>query len=151
MKPASAWRRLMGVCYECVLLFGVVWLTGYAFSALVQFRGQPGAARTAFQIYMALVLGAYFVWLWSDGRRSLPMKTLAMRLVTDAGAPLSKARAALRFLAAGAMLILPMAAARDVHPALALLALLPFAWMPFDARRRTLWDLAAGTRMVTDG
>ena len=150
MKAASAWRRVMGASYECVLLFGVVWLAGYGFSALVRFQGQPGTTRTVFQTYMALVLGAYFVWLWSDGRRTLPMKTLAMRLVTDAGAPVSKARAVVRYAAAAVMLSLPLALARSVHPGFALLSVVPFAWMMIDSERRTLWDRVAGTRMVTD-
>ena len=50
MKPASAWRRLMGVFYEGMLLFGVLWFFGYAFSALTQFRGTEVAARGVFQV-----------------------------------------------------------------------------------------------------
>lgn len=140
----------MGASYEGLLLFGVLWLTGYAFSALAQFKGQPGGLRWAFQVYVALVLGAYFTALWSGGRRTLAMKTLDLRLLGPGDAPLSPARAAVRFGAAAALLVLPLGAAKALHPALGAAALLPFAWMLVDAQRRTLWDVVAGTRMATD-
>lgn len=150
MKAASAWRRLMGVAYEALLLFGVAWFFSYAFSALAQFRGEPGAARWVFQWYLLAVLGAYFVWAWSNGRRSLPMRTLSMRLVAAAGGPVTTGRAALRFAAAVVMLVLPLALASAVHPGLAALMIVPFAWSALDAQRRTLWDIAAGTRMIVE-
>src|SRR5690606_29610389 len=58
--PAHPWRRFMGFAYEAVLLFGVVWFADYAFSALTQFRGHPGALRTAFQWFTLAVLAVYF-------------------------------------------------------------------------------------------
>lgn len=148
--PASPWRRLMCTAYESVLLFGVVWFFGYAFSALAQFKGEPGAARSAFQVYMVLLLGGYFTLFWSAGRRTLPMKTMAVRLVTREGGPVSVPRAAWRYAVAVALLAAPLAAARQLHAATALLVLLPFAWVLVDRQRRTLWDVAAGTRLVND-
>ena len=150
MTPASAWRRLMGVFYEGMLLFGVLWFFGYAFSALTQFRGTDGLARGAFQLYLLLVLGAYFVWFWSADRRSLPMRTLSMRLVTSAGGTVSVARAAARYAAATTMLVLPLAAAQALHLGFAAAVLLPFGWMLADRQRRTLWDVAANTRMTVE-
>ena len=46
---ADPWRRLMCVAYECVLLFGILFFFGYAFSALAQFKGDPGVGRWFFQ------------------------------------------------------------------------------------------------------
>lgn len=31
---ADPWRRLMGIAYEAIILFGVLWFADYAFSAL---------------------------------------------------------------------------------------------------------------------
>ena len=145
---ADPWRRLMGMAYEGIILFGVLWFADYAFSALTQFRGHPGALRTAFQLFTLGVLGAYFTWFWSAGRRSLPMKTLALQLQTRDGETVSPARALARFAAASALAIGALAAAWYLHPALALLLLAPYAWTLVDRDRRGLHDLIAGTRLA---
>lgn len=140
----------MGVFYEGTLLFGVLWFFSYAFSALAQFRGTEGTALLVFRTYLFLVLGAYFTWFWSAGRRSLAMKTLSMRLVTADGGRLSIARAAARYTVAVLMLALPLLGADVVHKGFAAAVLVPFAWMLVDGQRRTLWDIAAGTRMTVE-
>ena len=99
--PADPWRRLMSAAYEGVILFGVVFFFAYAFSALTSFKGGEGILRTGFQVYLFLILGAYFTWFWGNGRRTLPMKTMGVALVTaSTGQPLSSARAAWRYLIA---------------------------------------------------
>lgn len=148
MPPATPWRRMMCIAYECILLFGVLFFFGYGFSALVQFKGAPGPLRWAFQGFVFLVLAAYFTWSWSDGRRTLPMKTMMVSVVTDEGSPLRRGQAFLRFFAAFAMLVIAAAAGSFVHGALWLLMLLPFLWALVDRDHRTLYDLATGTRLV---
>jgi len=145
---ADPWRRLMGFAYEAIILFGVLWFADYAFSALTQFRGHPGALRTAFQLFTLGVLAAYFTWFWSSGRRSLPMKTLALQLQTQDGGPVSPARAFARFAAASALAIGALAAAYYLHAALAVLLLAPYAWTLVDRDRRALYDVLAGTRLA---
>ncbi len=148
MQPASPWRRLMGIAYECIVLFGVLWFFDYAFSALTQFKGQPGSLRTAFQLFTWAVLGAYFIGFWSGGRRTLPMKTLDLALVTDAGAPPAWPRAAIRFIAASVGPLAGLAAAKHLHPLLGLIGVAPFLWPLADRHRRALYDIVAGTRLV---
>ncbi len=148
MPPASPWRRMMCIAYECILLFGVLFFFGYGFSALVQFKGAPGPLRWAFQGFVFLVLAAYFTWSWSEGRRTLPMKTMMVTVVTDEGSPLRRGQAFLRFVAAFAMLVIAAAAGSFVHGALWLLMLVPFLWALADRDHRTLYDLATGTRLV---
>ena len=148
MPPASPWRRMMCIAYECILLFGVLFFFGYGFSALVQFKGAPGPLRWAFQGFVFLVLAAYFTWSWSEGRRTLPMKTMMVSVVTDEGSPLRRGQAFLRFFAAFAMLVIAAAAGSFVHGALWLLILVPFLWALVDRDHRTLYDLATGTRLV---
>jgi uncharacterized RDD family membrane protein YckC len=149
-QPADPWRRLMCIAYEGVILFGVVFFFGYGFSALTQFKGAPGTLRWAFQAFMFCVLAVYFTWFWSEGRRTLPMKTMGVRLVGPGDAAPGRARAFARFTVAGGMLALAIGAAYVVHPALALLALVPFSWALFDRQRRALYDLVCGTRLVRD-
>jgi uncharacterized RDD family membrane protein YckC len=140
----------MSITYEGIILFGVVFFFGYGFSALTQFKGDPGPWRWAFQAFMFLVLAAYFTWFWSEGRRTLPMKTIAVRLVDAHGRPVTRARAFARFCAAAAMLVAAVGASASLHPAFGLLALLPFGWTIVDRRRRALYDLACGTELVLD-
>ena len=148
-RPAAdPWRRLMCVAYECVLLFGVLFFFGYAFSALAQFKGEPGVGRWIFQGFITLVLAVYFVWSWSEGRRTLPMKTMSVRLETLSGETLSPARALVRFASAIVMIVLAISAGRLFHPLLYLLLLAPFASTLVDRQHRALYDFVAGTRLV---
>jgi len=138
----------MCIAYECVLLFGVLFFFGYAFSALVQFKGHPGPMRWAFQLFVVLVLGVYFGWLWSDGRRTLPMKTMSVKLETSAGHVPGLGRALARFAAAAAMMVLAVGAGALLHPVFAVLIVVPFAWTLLDRDHRALYDVMAGTRLV---
>jgi len=148
---AGVWRRFMGATYEGVILFAVVVFFGYGFSALFRFQGSPGGLRWAFQGFLFLVLAAYFIWFWSAGRRTLPMKTVAIRLVDRAGRPLTAARAAGRYLWAWALLLAPVAAAQQLGQAWPLWLLpIPFGWALFDPSRSALYDRLAGTRLVVD-
>jgi uncharacterized RDD family membrane protein YckC len=149
-ENASVWRRFMAATYESVILFGVVFFFGYGFSALTQlkFDGQISPLMIAFQVWMVLVLGFYFSWFWSNGRRTLPMKTMAVKLVGPDGADASGARAAARYVAAGLMYAAIFALAKYAgNWALALLPL-PFFWALIERQNRTLYDLLAGTRLV---
>jgi uncharacterized RDD family membrane protein YckC len=147
---ADPWRRFMCVAYEGVILFGVVFFFAYGFSALTQYKSQPGAMRYAFQGFMFVVLGLYFVWFWSHGRRTLPMKTMGVTLVDREGRPASTRRSILRYVAASAGWAIPLAIASHVHGAAVLLIAVPFAWTLFDRRRRALYDIASGTRLVAE-
>lgn len=146
--PADPWRRLMGFVYEAIILFGVLWFADYAFSALTQFRGHPGALRTAFQWFTLGVLAVYFTGFWSEGRRSLPMKTLSLQLQTRDGEPVSIPRALARFGVATALAVAALAAGRYLHGSLYLLLFAPYAWTLFDPDRRALHDVIAGTRLA---
>jgi uncharacterized RDD family membrane protein YckC len=126
----------------------VVFISAYAYSALAQFRGEPGPLRWAFQAFMFAVLALYFGWFWSRGRRTLPMKTIGVRVVYRDGAPLSPSRAVARFACAAAMAFAALAAAALVDPWFAVLALVPPGWSLFDRDRRALYDVACGTRLA---
>lgn len=145
---ADPWRRFMGFAYEAIILFGVVWFADYAFSALTQFRGHPGALRTAFQWFTLGVLAAYFTYFWSQGRRSLPMKTMSLQLQTRAGGPVNPVQAFARFAAIAAVCVGALAAGYFVHPALYALLVAPYVWTFVDKDRRGLHDVISGTRLA---
>ena len=148
LESAGLWRRLMGMVYEGIILFGVLFFFGYGFSALLRFQGHPGMLRDLFQWFLALLLGFYFTWFWSMGRRSLPMKTVSLLIIDRQGAPISTLRAMFRFLVAGFLGLVPLALASKIHPAFFLLAFLPLAWCFIDADRQALYDRICGTRLV---
>ncbi len=147
--PADPWRRLMSAVYEGVILFGVVFFFAYAFSAISSFKGGEGPLRTAFQLYLFLILGVYFTWFWSRGRRTLPMKTMGVVLV-DARQhqPLGPARAAWRYLVASLLFWGLLAAVWQASVWWLAVWPVPFLWTLFSPRRQALHDVIAGTLLV---
>jgi uncharacterized RDD family membrane protein YckC len=152
--PPSVRRRLAALLYECVLLFGVVFFAGLAFSLALQQRNGL-VHHNLLAAWIALVVGAYFVWFWTHGGQTLPMKTWRLRLVAADGAPLSLARAAIRY-ALGWLWFLPPLA---LHPlaGFSVPATLGFtaAWIALWAlaarlhpTRQFLHDRLAGTRVI---
>lgn len=81
--------------YEGMLLFGVVFITGYLFSTLSQTRHALDN-RHVQQAFLFLVLGIYFTWFWSKGQ-TLAMKTWNIRVVDAQGLPLTQGRALARY------------------------------------------------------
>lgn len=148
-------RRLAALVYESVLLFGIVFVAGYLFATLTQQRNGL-THHNALTAWVALVVGAYFVWCWTRGGQTLPMKTWRLRLVaTSTGQPPTAGRALARYLAAWLWFLPPLA----VHP----LAHLPVpatlgaaaAWFclwaaaaRLDPARQFPHDRLAGTRIV---
>ncbi len=79
-----------------MLLFGVVFISAYLFSALSQTRHAMDH-RPGLQAFVFLILGIYFTWFWSRGQ-TLAMKTWHIRAVDTQGLPLTQSRALLRYL-----------------------------------------------------
>ncbi|WP_197427847.1 RDD family protein [Burkholderia savannae] len=110
-SPPSVRRRLAALAYESLLLFGVVFFAGLAFGVTLQQRN--GLERhNLLAAWIAVVVGAYFVWFWTHGGQTLPMKTWRLRVETARGAPLSAGRALVRY-ALGWLWFLPPLA---LHP-----------------------------------
>jgi uncharacterized RDD family membrane protein YckC len=124
--------RLLSTLYEALLAFAVAFLAGLVFHGAAEGR-LAGEARLLFQVYVFLVLGTYFVWCWSHGRRTLPMQTWRMRIVRRDGAPVEVARATLRYAVAW-LSVMTLGAG--------------FLWAWIDRDRQFLHDRLAGTRIV---
>lgn len=117
--------------YEIVLLCAVIFFAGYVHRVLFGNPDSP-ASRLLFQGYLFLVLGAYFVWLWSRAGQTLALKTWRMRVVDANGIPPVPVRAAWRYLLAWG--------------SLALFGI-GFLWSLFDRDRQYLHDRLLGTRL----
>ena len=112
-------RRMAAFMYEGVLLFGVTFATGLVF-AVAAHQDNGLKLRTALIAVEFLVVGFYFVGLWLRSGQTLAMKTWHLRLLTDAGLPLSPRRALARYLASYVWFLPPLALAAALH--------LPSAW-----------------------
>lgn len=96
LQTPSLKRRMACWLYEGILLFGVVFVSGYLFGTLSQTRHAMDN-RHALQAFVFIVFGIYFVWLWSKGQ-TLAMKTWHIRVLDRAGRQLTQSRALLRYL-----------------------------------------------------
>jgi uncharacterized RDD family membrane protein YckC len=141
--------------YEAVLLFGVVFIAGWIFSTLLQQR-HALYMRHAQQLWQFFVLGVYFVWFWTHGGQTLPMKTWHIRLVAADGTPIKTGRAIFRYLLAWFWLLPGLSLAKALHAHGWLLLLFPAANMAIwaltvylDPQRQFLHDRLAGTRLIS--
>lgn len=147
-------RRLASMLYESMLMFGVIFISGWFFSTLLQQR-HALYLRDALQDWLFLVIGLYFVWFWTHGGQTLAMKTWRIRLVTSDGKPVGAKRAIARFLLAWLWILPGLAAAWLLGVKNWMLVLIPAAnfllWMLavyLDPQRQFLHDRIAGTRIV---
>lgn len=129
---APLWPRFGALVYEGVLLFGVVFLASWVFTVLLGDATQ-GLKRTAHGVYLAGVVGLYFVYCWRRSGQTLPMKTWGLRLERRDGRRLALGQAVLRYVLALAGL---------------LGGALGFLWAFVDRDRQFLHDRLTGTHIV---
>nr|WP_206955805.1 RDD family protein [Trinickia acidisoli] len=148
-------RRLAALVYEGVLLFGVVFIAGYLFGTLTQQRNGL-THHNLLTAWVALVVGAYFIWCWTRGGQTLPMKTWQLRLVAvQTGRPPTALRALARYVAAWLWFLPPLAlhplAHLSVPATLGVTAVWIVLWAAaarLDPTRQFPHDRLAGTRIV---
>lgn len=148
-------RRLAAFVYEGVLLFGVVMIAGLLYSGLTQQR-HALQGRVGMMIFLFLVLGLYFTWFWSHGGQTVAMKAWHVRLLGADGQPVSRLRAAARYLLSWLWFLPATAAvyAAGLHDkgeiSIALLAgVLAYAALAWLRSDRQFWhDVVCGTRLV---
>ena len=160
---ASFGRRLAALAYELLLYAALVLVVEFLTIPLLPpappgSHGLRGLDLPARAFSFALVFGAgaiYYVLSWTDGRRTLPMKTWQLRLVRADGRSVDRRTALVRYLAAWIGPALALALYIALRPyglgahALWLVAF-NFLWALIDPARRFLHDRIAGTRIVRD-
>lgn len=154
LPTAPLKNRLFCMVYESMLLFGVLFISGWLFSTLLQQR-HALVLRHAQQAWQFLVLAVYFGWFWTHGGQTLAMKTWRVRIVTREGQSLRWPRALLRYLLAWLWFVPGLAAAALVQAQGWMLILLPAlnvvlwaAAVRLDADRQFIHDRLARTRVV---
>jgi uncharacterized RDD family membrane protein YckC len=149
------WRRLIALVYDLVAVLAIVMVVGLACQLATggQLIATGGQVHIAwwYQPLQLLVVAAYFVVSWLRGGQTLGMRPWRIRVVADNGAPLSVQQALIRVLVAALpLLFLLLAPAFGMKAALWAVAAGWAIWLVaalFVSRRRTLYDLAAGTEM----
>ncbi|RXZ38559.1 RDD family protein [Oxalobacteraceae bacterium CAVE-383] len=148
-------RRLFSMLYEGMLLFGVLFISGWLFSTLLQQRNAL-YLRHGLELWLFIVLTGYFVWFWCHGGQTLAMKTWRIRLVARDGGPVRPLRALGRFLLAWLWCMPGLMLAWLLQVQGWLLVIIPAAnfllWMStvyLDPQRQFLHDRLAGTRIIS--
>ncbi len=164
---AGLLRRLAALVYDGLLLLAILFVGTLAILPLTGGEGitpaAPGlGAYLAYRAYLALLALGYFGLAWTRGGQTLGMMAWKIRLgAADDSAPGWPA-ATLRFVLGLALVVAaesglrlalgPGGSARIVAGGFLLLPLfVNFAWIPFDARGRSLQDLASRTRILRIG
>jgi len=125
-------RRLLSQIYEALLLCGVLFLAGVLYFGLIG-SAESGWRRHAFQAYLFVVIGTYFIVSWHRHGQTLPMKTWKLRLIGVDGNAVSWRQAVWRYLLA--------------WPSIALCGI-GILYAYFDRERQFLHDRLANTRLI---
>jgi len=157
-RPPGLLLRLAVITYEAVLLFGVVFATGFALLAVAgwTYPLQP-VQRWTLQALLFVAIGIYFVYCWARAGQTLPMKSWRLRLVDRDGRLLSPPRAMLRYLLAWSLfapglVIIAATGTGGLGSLLVLLAslLAMLALARLDPRRQLLHDRILGSRVIRE-
>ena len=125
--------RLVSMVYEALIAGGILMAAGLPFVMLTRY-GQHPEFRTAYQIYLFLVLGFYFSYFWHRSGQTVPMKTWRFRLVDRQGQRPSWTRSVLRYLLA--WFCLPSGAS--------------ILWALLDREGQFLHDRLTGLRLIRE-
>jgi uncharacterized RDD family membrane protein YckC len=124
-------RRLLSMLYESLMLVAVLFIASFIFHLLFQDTSSV-LFRPAFQLYLLLIAGIYFIWFWTHGGQTLPMQTWKLRVVTADGHRLHFKQALARYLFAVIGIFLLGCG---------------IIWALFDRDHQFLHDRLAGTRI----
>lgn len=154
LQAPGLWRRMACWLYEGMLMFGVVFMAGYLFSALSQMRHALDN-QWALQAFLFVVLGIYFTWFWSKGQ-TLAMKTWHIRVVGRDGQAIGQPRALARYLLSWLWFLPPLALIAPFKLPAGESLVLVAGWVAvwaiasrFHPQSQFWHDALAGTRLVT--
>jgi uncharacterized RDD family membrane protein YckC len=153
-KSPGLRRRMACWLYEGILMFGVVFISGYLFGTLSQTRNALDN-RNALQAFLFVVFGIYFVWFWSKGQ-TLAMKTWNIRLVDRNGQAVTQLRALLRYVLSWLWFLPPLVAVVPFHLPGAEITVIVVGWVAvwallsrFHPEGQFWHDAWAGTRLIS--
>jgi len=124
----------LGACllYELLTVIAVVFVSAGLF-LWVAGDATQGAKRLLLQVFLWLVVGAYFIWCWRQSGQTLAMQAWKLKLTGDDGQLLSLNIAILRYVLATLSL---------------LICGLGFLWVIVDRQHLFLHDRPLKSRIV---
>jgi uncharacterized RDD family membrane protein YckC len=144
---ATGFRRFGSFVHEAFFLVALIFIAHFLVTRLA--GGEyKGVWRNIAQGFLFLVIGGYFIWQWTGGRRTLAQKTWSLALRTREGGALSFSHALKRYLAAWIGPALALGAGTAIGKTGLLFLLFNFVWIFFDRERQTLHDRLAGTQLT---
>jgi uncharacterized RDD family membrane protein YckC len=162
-RAAGFWRRLAALFYDFLLVIALAAVTTFAMLPLTHgeaiLPSTQGGIAHAYHLVLLLLTFGYFGWSWTRSGQTLGMKAWRIELQAAGGGRLGWPGAVGRFLLGAGIALLAVlgawylrrpASALGATGAAALVAPLAinYGWMPFDAAKRTLQDLAGNARVV---
>jgi RDD family. len=161
LPRAGLGRRFGAFVHELLFLTAYLFIVGLIFAVFsgdTSRTGRPhiltGPIAVLQQVFLFASLGAYFVYFWIGGRRTLAFKTWSLRLVPCAAQGLqaiTARQAVLRYFAAWlgpALALLTYTLTQGAGGFWILLLFANFLWALVDRDRQFLHDRLAGTRVV---
>lgn len=126
----------LGACllYELLTVIAIVFVSAGLFLWIVG-DATHGAKRLLLQIFLWLIVGAYFIWCWRQSGRTLAMQAWKIKLIGDDSQLLSLNIAILRYILATLSVVL---------------CGLGFLWAIIDRQHLFLHDRLLKTRIVTN-
>lgn len=126
----------LGACflYELLTVIAIVFVSAGLFLWIVG-DATHGAKRLLLQIFLWLIVGAYFVWCWRQSGQTLAMQAWKIKLIDDDSQLLSLNIAILRYVLATLSVVL---------------CGLGFLWAIMDRQHLFLHDRLLKTRIVTN-
>ncbi len=147
LPNAHGFRRFGAFVHEGFFLVALVFIAQFLITRLA--GGEyKGLWRNISQVFLFVVIGGYFIWQWTGGRRTLAQKTWSLALRTQEGAALTLPPALKRYLAIWIGPALALGAYSAVGKLGLILLPINFAWSFFDADGQTLHDRLACTRLT---
>ena len=159
LQNASLWRRFGAFVHELLFLVAYLFIVGLIFASISgesMSAGRPqvltGPIAIFQQTYLFVSIGAYFIYFWINGRRTLAFKTWHLKLVSTDGSPVVLKQAVIRYLATwigpalGLAMFMLIGTRGSAWWIFAVFA--NFLWALGDPARQFLHDRFAGTRVV---
>ena len=152
-------RRLASLFYESLLLSSVLLGATALLTPLVVWTNHARWAELLMQLFLALVMFAYFGYCWVRGGQTVAMKPWRVRITLRDGQPLGWQQASMRFVVALVLFVAlpaisylawqPLMETKGQAMMLSLLWwALPLLWPLMDNDKQFLHDRLAGTRML---
>lgn len=125
----------LGACllYELLTVIAIVFVSAGLF-LWVAGDATHGAKRLLLQIFLWLIVGAYFVWCWQKSGRTLAMQAWKLKLIGEDSQLLSLKIAILRYVLATLGMVL---------------CGMGFLWAIVDRQRLFLHDRLLKSRIIT--